>query len=66
MKNNNRPSIDYGQSTVILTQTGVENCLPKIARGESRASFGLNKNHGNHMHVAKTPTNVGDPNKDRR
>lgn len=65
MKNNNRPQIDPEQPTTILTQLGVQSCLVKIARGECRASFGLNKNHNNHLHKALNPTNVGDPNHEK-
>jgi hypothetical protein len=35
---------DIERPTTLLTQLGVQSCLPKIARGEKRADFGLNKN----------------------
>lgn len=55
--------IDIEIPTTILTQLGVQTCLPKIARGERWANFGLNKNHCNHEKQSQKPSNVGDPNK---
>jgi hypothetical protein len=52
MKHDRRPKVDVGQPTTILTQLGVQSCLPKLGRNETcprsmAARNGYTKRHGN-------------------
>lgn len=54
MKRDNRPQVDLGQPTTILTQMGVQSCLPRISRGETCPRSMANKNGYTKRHGHRT------------